>query len=209
MYYPDSQILGLHFSHLYMEYEMKKIIACLNVLLVSILFTKTGLAATPPNQGQITFNGAITNSTCTITTPNQVVQLPTLSASEFNAPGVKAGSTLFQIQLSGCTLSTSAPGNGGNVYAFFEAGSTVSVSTGNLKNQTSGGASNVEVGISTGPQGSGMITIGGASQNTSPAIFAVTSTGGTLTYYAQYVSTTATVGAGAFSSNVVYSLAYP
>lgn len=153
--------------------------------------------------GTITFNGQITAQTCTINgngsgAKDFTVTLPTVSAKTLAAAGATAGSTGFQIGLSGCTP------NSGNVHTFFEAGPTTDTTTGNLK-LNAGGAANVQIGLlnsSFQPIKAGFAD--GVQNSTSVAI---SSGSATLQYYAQYVATGA-ASAGAANSSVLYTIAY-
>ncbi|MDL5429861.1 fimbrial protein [Klebsiella michiganensis] len=70
--------------------------------------------------GTITFNGRVTDQTCTISTPGGkdfTVTLPTVSASTLAAQSATAGRTPFAINLSDCSK--------GNVATYFEPGAAL------------------------------------------------------------------------------------
>jgi major type 1 subunit fimbrin (pilin) len=153
--------------------------------------------------GTITFNGSITAQTCTINgngagSKDFVVKLPTVSASALASSGQTAGRTPFTISLSACTPAA------GTVHTFFESGSTTSAVTGNLI-LTTGGATNVQIGLLNADLTAIKAGFADASQNSKAVTLA--SGGATLSYFAQYVAT-GTATAGAANSNVTYTIAY-
>ncbi|GAB2563003.1 type 1 fimbrial protein [Dyella jejuensis] len=179
-------------------------------LLTAALLTAVGVVALAPQaaratDGQITINGKITSSTCTINsgTSSFAVTLPTVAVSALNATGAVAGDTPFSISLTGCTISTA-----GNVSAYFEPGANVQAD-GNLKN--TGSATGVEVQLLN--SGNTPINLGSASgsQNSTTAAVTTTSTSATLNYFAQYIvpASSTKAAAGAVSTSVYYSVTYP
>jgi major type 1 subunit fimbrin (pilin) len=154
--------------------------------------------------GTITFTGSVTPQTCTINgngsgSNNFTVPLPTVSTSALSAVGQVAGSTPFSIALTACTPAS------GNVQTYFEPGPTVDTTTGNLV-LTTGGATNVEIGLLNGDLSK--ITVGAAAASQNSKSVAISSAGAaTLKYYAQYVAT-GVATAGAANSSVTYSLVY-
>jgi major type 1 subunit fimbrin (pilin) len=186
-------------------------------LLSAALIAGFGIAAFAPQaaratDGTITITGAINAVTCKVGTgsPNNVaVVLPTVSNTAFTGAGSVAGSTGFNIVVSGCATSqTSAT-------TYFENGATDSTD-GNLKN-AGGTATNVEVQLLNGSGGSlaagSVIALNApaATQNSSvyTLVTSGTTKGVTLNYYAQYYATAATAPtAGTVSTTVQYSMIY-
>src|SRR5690606_34859176 len=100
----------------------------LNVLAV-LLLTAAPLAASAAD-GTFTFNGKVTDKTCTISTPARndfTLTLPTVSRSTLAAAGSVAGRTPFTINLTQCSA--------GDVATYFEPGATVDFNSGRLLNQ--------------------------------------------------------------------------
>ncbi len=91
--------------------------------------------------GTITFNGKVTDQTCTISTPGGkdfTVTLPTVSASTLATQSATAGRTPFAINLTKCSK--------GQVATYFEPGATVDFNTGRLNNQAqTDAATNVQI----------------------------------------------------------------
>lgn len=153
--------------------------------------------------GTITFTGSLTDATCVVkvnnTSASGTVGLPAISKASLTSSGVVAGATAFTLNLTGCTT-------GKTINAYFEAGSTVDSSTGNLVN--GGTASNVQVqlltnsGVPIAIGTSGQATSAGVAMTSSPSV-----TGGTLYYIAQYYATGATTS-GSVTTSVTYSLTY-
>lgn len=170
-------------------------------------------AGAQASDGQINFQGKLTDSTCQIAidgaaSPATVV-LPTLSIASLATSGTTGGRTQFNIELSGCTglVTTSTAA------AYFEGGSTVDSVTYNLKNTTTtGGAGNVQLQL-VDVQGDSTIKVGHNSQSTTntPVVIPNTagaSTGTTILPYAvQYYAIGATTP-GIVTSNVSFSINY-
>lgn len=171
--------------------------------------------------GTITFNGQITDTTCTISgggaatgTGNIVVTLPTVSSSTLAADGKTAGDTPFSLELGGGTNCT----NGKTAALWIETSSTPALdfATGALKNQAPGGASNVQVRM-INPSNNQPINLGinaavtnGASviaANNQPAA-TVSGNKATLNYSAQYLAKGGAATAGAVSTYLTYSIQY-
>ncbi|MBB6188684.1 fimbrial protein [Rhodanobacter sp. MP7CTX1] len=178
-------------------------------LISAALVAVMGVAAFTPKiaaaaDGTITFNGKVTAQTCTINgngtaSNNFAVTLPTVSASALSATGAVAGRTQFNIALSACTPGT------GNVVTNFEPGPTVAAD-GNLTNQATGGASNVEFQLLNPDLSAIVAGAPGATQNSKPV--GLVAGAATLAYYSQYFATAA-VTAGGATSTVQYDITYP
>ena len=167
--------------------------------------------STLASDGTITFTGAVTASTCTVSVngsgASATVTLPTVSAAALagGAGQTTAAGTFFNVALSGCTAG---PPN--NVGIYFEAGPNVDATTYGLINTAVG--SNVEVNLylASGATVVGtQITPGSATTQPTPVLISGLPTGGTQSFYAGY--STAAHGAataGAVSTSVTYSLVY-
>jgi major type 1 subunit fimbrin (pilin) len=174
------------------------------------------------SDGTITFTGAVTASTCTLSingganAGTATVALPTVDTAALTgtAPHTTAAGTFFSMGVSGCTAATDI-GNPAaaptHVQIYFEAGPSVDQATGGLINTTGAGYSNVEVKLY---DASGSTVVGtqimpgtGTNQPTSLTI----TNGGTQWFYAGYATTGAGAGgasAGAVTTQVTYSLIY-
>jgi major type 1 subunit fimbrin (pilin) len=174
------------------------------------------------SDGTITFTGAVTASTCTLSVDGganagtATVTLPTVDTAALtgSAPHTTAAGTFFSIGVSGCVAQTDI-GNPAaaptHVQIYFEAGPTVDQATGGLINTTGAGYSNVEVKLYNA---SGSTVVGtqimpgtGTNQPTSLLL----SAGGTQWFYAGYATSGAGAAgatAGAVNTTVTYSLIY-
>lgn len=157
------------------------------------------------SDGTITINGVVTATTCVINGTaggNVTVTLPTIQATALPAVNATAGTTRFTLNLTNCT------GPATRVAAYFEAGATVNVGTGNLKVDAGAGtATGVEIAL-LDSDGATKIQLGvdAASTNGAKPV-TINANSATLNYFAQYVRTGA-VGPGTANSRVLYSLNY-
>lgn len=153
--------------------------------------------------GTITFNGELTGSTCNAvidgSTADATVTLPTIGINELTTAGDTAGRTGFTINLSGCTGSLK------NAAAFFEAGSTVDVNSGHLKN--SGTAGNVSLQLLEEAGSEAVIKAGSSSQSTDATFYDVSGGSADLPYAVEYYADDTTT-AGTVTSKVIYSIQY-
>ncbi len=152
------------------------------------------------SDGTITFTGTISSATCTVKlnggSSTGTVALPNVSNSVLATATTVAGATAFAINLSSCTT-------GKTVNAFFEAGTTVDLLTGNLIN--TGTATGVEVQLLTAS--ATPISVGTVGQATNTGINTTSTPSGTLNYIARYYATGA-AAAGTVNTNVTYSITY-
>ncbi|EIF30040.1 P pilus assembly protein, pilin FimA [Burkholderia sp. Ch1-1] len=159
--------------------------------------------------GQITFNGQVLATTCTISagggatgTNNMTVTLPSVSVAALSSSGNAAGRTPFSINLSGCT------GDSTKVAAFFEAGDTVDQSTGQINLVATEGATsatNVRIRLLNNAQ-SPIVAGAPAGQQNSQTVD-LNGGSASLQYFAEYVAT-GKATAGAANSRIQYSLSY-
>ena len=155
--------------------------------------------------GTITFNGLVTDKTCTIATPagvNQTITLPTVSRATLAAAGATAGRTPFSINLSGCSA--------GDVATYFEPGATVDFATGRLLNQAAATpAGNVQLQLlGSNSQFLPVLAAGaGGTQANSQWVTVAADGSANLGYFAEYYATAAST-AGEVSSSVQYTIIY-
>ncbi|MDV7104491.1 fimbrial protein [Vibrio sp. TH_r3] len=172
----------------------------LNLALLPIISVfSTSVLATQANI--ITFQGEVTDQTCTVDvngdTANPVVLLPTVSTSDLASVAAVAGTTEFDISISGCT-----------------AGATTDISTVFIGNQVTtdgnlgntGSATEVDIQLidtqnnvidfSSDFNGNGDLNLADATATTANA-----------TYKAQYYATGATT-AGTVSASLQYAISY-
>jgi len=184
---------------------MKSVISAVAIAVMS-LFALNAQAA----DGTITFNGTITDTTCSINgvssgTPADVtVTLPTVPAGTLAAAGDTAGvsgPSDIHFALSGCT------GAATKAIARFENGPTVDQASGNLVNQAgAGGATNVQVQLLNSKFEPINVTTN--SNNDLAANGADISSGsGDLTYFGQYIATGAATS-GTVDTSVQYTMDY-
>jgi major type 1 subunit fimbrin (pilin) len=181
-----------------------------NSVLSALVATVFGLAAASAHaaagDGTITFNGALTATTCTIngngtSAKDFSVTLPTVSTNTLKTAGDTAGSTGFNIALTGCTPVTATS----QASVFYEAGATTDLADNGLLLVDAGGAQNVKLQLRN--QDGSTIKAGFSRelQGSKPASLA--SGAATLYYMVQYYAKGATT-AGAANSSVVYSIDY-
>ncbi|CFQ62634.1 putative fimbrial protein [Yersinia frederiksenii] len=174
-------------------------------IIASVVAAFTGInAAQAASTGTINFTGELTASTCNVSVDGQgaeaTVVLPTVSTSQLTTANQVAGSTGFNMALSNCsgTLKT--------VSAFFEAGPSVDLVTGHLKN-VSGDAGMVSLELLDGSNAMAPIKAGNTSQAISTTYVNAASGSATLPYAVQYYADGETTP-GTVISNVVYSIQY-
>ncbi len=150
--------------------------------------------------GTIEFTGAVTSVTCNINggVTDFSVALPTVAAASLATEGEVAGRTPFKIEVSGCNP------DGGLVSTFFEADSSVNLTTGRLV-VDAGGAKNVEVALLNDSHQKIKVGATAAEQNSQQ--IRLSAGAATLNYYAQYESLGA-VEAGDVKTRVRYTMSY-
>ena len=178
-----------------------------NSAIALTLFAVLGATVSSANAastGTITFNGELTATTCDAVVDNQAadatVVLPTVGINQLVNPGETAGRTGFNIALTNCqgTLKTAS--------AFFEAGPTVDLDSGHLKN--SGTATNVSLQLRDESSATGdVIVAGNGNQAANTTYQNVSSGSANLPYSVEYFADAATT-AGTVISQVVYSIQY-
>jgi len=172
------------------------------------------------SDGTITFTGAVTASTCTLSinggtnAGTATVALPTVhrAALTGTGAGTTAAGTFFSVGVTGCSgvadIGSGTPAAPTTVAIYFEAGPNVDEATGGLINAVSG--SNVEVNLYNA---SGSTIVGTQIQpgtpTHQPAPLTIAS-GGTQWFYAGYstAGAAAAATAGAVSTSITYSLVY-
>ncbi|MGL5389018.1 MAG: fimbrial protein [Enterobacterales bacterium] len=155
--------------------------------------------------GTITFAGELTATTCEVLVDGQaadaLVTLPTVGINQLKVAGNTAGQTGFNMALSNCegTLKSAS--------AFFEAGASVDLVSGRLKNMT-GTATNVSLQLRDASNASQkVIQVGNTNQIKETTYVDITSGSANLPYFVEYFAEDAT-GAGTVASNVIYSIQY-
>jgi major type 1 subunit fimbrin (pilin) len=170
--------------------------------------------------GKITFNGEITNVTCTITgggaatgSGDITVKLPTVSASALSKDGATAGNTPFSLVLSGANCT-----DGKTAALWVETNQTPALdnATNALRNQQSGGATNVEVRMLNAANNNPILlgindyVVNGQqviAANNQPAATIAGNTA-TLNYVAQYLAVGAASTPGLVTTYLTYSMQY-
>lgn len=175
-------------------------------LLSAVMIASFGVAALASmsaqaaSTGTINFTGKVLADTCTINvngSGNNTVALPSVMTTAFSSTvGSVAGATQFTIGLTGCDTNTTSAKMG-------FTGTQIDSSTGNLKNATTSGGSNVEIQL-LDSAGTAINT----STNVNAPTIAVASGVGSTTLKAQYISTAAATTAGLVTSSVGFTLTY-
>jgi len=163
-----------------------------------------GLASIAPAfaaDGTLNINGNVTTTACKVTTTggNITVALPNVTTTALSAAGNTAGQQPFSINLTTCPNNTV-------VSTYFEPNTDVDFTTGNLKNKTSGGATNVQIALYNGDMTK--IDLGKAAGAQNSKSGTIVSGSGALNYYAGYVATGAAT-AGVVNTSVTFSMIYP
>lgn len=195
-------------------------------LFSAALAAALSLAALAPQvaraaDGTITYNGAVTDTTCTVTgggaatgTGDVTVQLPDVSSSILGSAGLTAGKTPFSLILGGGAKCT----DGKTAALWIETTQTpaLDMTTGALRNQAAGGATNVEVqlinpandqpiDLSVNTIVTNGATIIAASNQPAATIAGNTAT---LNYAAQYLAVDGASTAGLVTTYLTYSMQY-
>ncbi|MBV8271923.1 MAG: type 1 fimbrial protein [Cupriavidus sp.] len=179
-----------------MKNELVKISA------VALLTMGMGSTAFAQSQGQVTFNGALTGDTCTISADdvNRNVPMPRIPTSALATATSVAGATMFAITVAGCAATTNS------VAAHWET-MNMNPDTRNARNLATGdtAATNVDVQL-LDRDGTTVIPLGSAG---TPV--AITGTGATrgaiLNYGGQYYATGAT-RQGTVTATARFTLTY-
>lgn len=195
-------------------------------LFSAALAAALSLAALAPQfaraeDGTITYNGAVTDTTCTITgggaatgTGDITVQLPDVSSSILGSAGLTAGKTPFSLILGGGAKCT----DGKTAALWIETTQTpaLDMTTGALRNQAAGGATNVEVQMINPANDqpidlsmntmvtNGATVIAGSNQ---PAA-TISGNTATLNYAAQYLAVDGASTSGLVTTYLTYSMQY-
>jgi major type 1 subunit fimbrin (pilin) len=190
------------------ENMMKKLI--LSAAMIAGLGAVTSQVAMAAD-GTITFNGNISSVTCTVHggTPgasggNFTVTLPKVASSAFPSSGSVAGATPYNIYVGASGETGCANGTKVNVH-YEPTSPNIDPTTGYLNLITGTG---VATGVKLQLLNAGDKSV--INLATSPNSTQVTVAGNTATlpFYAQYVSTAASVTAGTANSSVLYSIQY-
>jgi len=173
---------------------------------------------TQASDGTITFTGAVTANTCTVSVNGAgnttTVALPTVSTSALTntPPRTTAAGTFFNMNVNACTGTPLNDFGGGaptTVKIYFEAGPNVDETTGGLIN-VAGAGSNVEVMLYNASAATVVGTQIKPGTNTNQPLAQLMSAGGTQWFYAGYstAGANAVATAGAVSTSITYSLIY-
>ncbi|HID7510739.1 TPA: fimbrial protein [Enterobacter hormaechei] len=165
------------------------------------------------SDGTITFNGKITDITCTVKVSggaaSNTVTLPTVSTTALKAINDTAGVTPFTVSLDGCQQNKTAyTGTTAKASVYFEPGATIDTTAGTLKNTAPGGATLVDLQVLDGGVNGTPIHLGDAGQLTNNAQITIAKTGATTIPYAVRYHATGATTAGAVTSSVVYDVVY-
>ncbi|QLW76140.1 fimbrial protein [Citrobacter freundii] len=190
----------------------------LSIAAAAIVCALGSASAFADDVGLITFDGAVTDTTCTITTNNGVdannvtITMPVVKVSEVEGATTDTGgvgSKEFELHLSGCpTTLTKAS-------ATFTSQQFAELSNGTLKTDPSvaGHADNVSLALyNNGSSNADRIEVGLPANNTQTAT--LDEGVGVLAYRVAYVPSadwvkgTADITAGKVSSNATFTMSY-
>ncbi|WP_272539741.1 fimbrial protein [Providencia sp. PROV197] len=174
----------------------------------SLFVSLISVGAYAASTGTITFNGELTDTTCKVDIEGQgsdaTVVLPTVSVSELAAAGDITGRTAFNMNLSDCVIGAAGHNK---VASFFQAGSSVDLATGRLKN-VGGSATNVDLQLLDPSNSYSTINVGNTNQVNNSAYANIATDGtATLPYAVEYYANAQTTP-GTVTSTVVYNLMY-
>lgn len=180
--------------------------------LLPILLLVTASAAVNAANPTITFNGEVTNQTCTVDVngqTNSVVMLPTVAMTDFGATlttAQTAGQTTFTVTVSGCT----APPTTAESISVKLLGYDVDAGTGVLGNRATGADAANGFGIQITGDSAGTNPIQLDGPTTLPGFsLAVGQSSATHDYGARYyVLDAATASAGKITAVAEYALSY-
>lgn len=176
-----------------------------NVNIITVLLLAAAPLAASAADGTITFNGEITDKTCTVSTPQGkdfTVTLPTVGASALAASGQVAGRTPFSINLTQC--------DAGSVATYFEPGATIDASSGRLNNTaTANAATQVQLQLLGSNNLALPVAAGGAGQPQTNSQWVTVAADGSanLNYAVEYYAQGA-VSPGEVTSSVKYTIIY-
>jgi len=168
-------------------------------MVASVILSSSAMAA---SSNTITFMGEVTDQTCSININGSaaapVVLLPSVATSVLAKSADTAGTTNFDVGVSGCTANPA----GMNVSSEF-VGNNISSTTGNLAN--SGTASNVEIQIldTTGKD----IDFRNAFRGAGDLALQANETQKTASYSVQYYATGAAT-VGTVQASMQYAVSY-
>lgn len=177
----------------------------------ALLASLMSAGAYAASSGTITFTGELTDTTCEVDINGQgsdaTVTLPSEGVENLTTAGQVSGRTSFNMNLSKCVAGDKNPKS--KVSAFFQAGSTVDLSTGRLVNQSANGAKNVELQLLDPANSYAVINVGNTDQIAKTTHVNIDTTNGSaLLHYAVEYYAIGQTTPGAVSSSVIYNLMY-
>lgn len=161
--------------------------------------------------GTINFEGQITDATCDVavngdTSGLATVKLPEVNKSALAVKDATAGGVLFTMTLSNCDLGTDVPVTKASV--FFQAGDTVDLNTGRLKQTAATDAATLVSLQLFDPEAGKPIQVGYASQIDDNTYKTITAEGTADLHYGVRYYAEGAVTPGKVTSKVVYNLMY-
>jgi major type 1 subunit fimbrin (pilin) len=137
---------------------------------------------------------SVTNIGCTLSTTEVTVALPTVLDSSLHSAGATAGTTPFQLTLTGCGAGTTSYSVDAQ-WSFTQSGTSSNVIDTGVKN----------VGVQILDENQTPVSNGGTS-----LIAKVTQPGTSYnaTYYARYIAVNGAASTGAFSAKATFTLTY-
>ncbi len=175
-------------------------------ILLSVMSFQSVNAAAGVGDGTINFTGALVAQTCAVsvnssTGASAVVALPHVSINGMSALGVAKGDTALNFSLTNCATGAGAATKAA---IYFQQNNTSVNSDGSLMNTAQTAAAG-GVALQILDSFGNKVAVGHAEQSAQQ--FTPITNVGALSYIVQYVAT-GPVTAGAFVSNVTYSVNY-
>jgi major type 1 subunit fimbrin (pilin) len=182
---------------------MKTKIIAISSAVVMAAMTQTAMA----NKGTVTFDGAITSSTCDVNVNDQgkdaTIKLPTVSSTLLKQAGDVTGRTFIKFELTNCTVATTPA----HAKVFFTAGSTINTDGRlDIDKTVAGPASNVDLQILGTDQQPIDLTQDAENQSMAPSA-EILAGKAVMLYGVEYYATGAS-GVGKVKSSVGYEINY-
>jgi major type 1 subunit fimbrin (pilin) len=174
------------------------------------VFALSAVATASAQDGKITFDGSVSDSTCTVTGgagagagKDFTVSLPSVAKGTLATNGAFGGDTSFQVTVGGAGQTGCTDGKVASL-RFDSTSANINAATGRLVNKAAtGAAANVEVELYSAKGSINLLT----NANTDGGGAAIASNTAKLTYGARYRATGAAT-AGAVNTFINYSVVY-
>ncbi|MBO9538279.1 fimbrial protein [Herbaspirillum sp.] len=174
------------------------------ILIASLFAAAVSPALVHAADGTLSFTGRVDANTCVLTSGTngtQTVGMSPVNAASLSQAGDVAGLTPFNVTLGNCGNTLKS------VRLDFADQTNVDLATGRLKN-TARENSNIQIALLDGPNATSAFRLGTPSAQTTP-VTSTTAGAATIPLAAQYVATGGAASAGAVTSSIQFTIAYP